>query len=354
MKSNLTTLCYIERDEKYLMLHRISKEKDINKDKWIGVGGHFEEGESPEECLLREVKEETGLTLTAWRFRGIITFASENYQTEYMCLYTADGFEGELADCDEGCLEWVEKKKIRELNLWDGDRLFFELLNREEPFFSLKLCYKADGTWQKAVLNGRELELFDVCSGDGFPTGRVKERSMIHRDGDFHRTVHMWIVRKREDGGFDVLLQKRSKNKDAYPGCYDISSAGHVHAGDNFETSALRELEEELGIKADAGDIKFIGFHTGDLKAEFWGSPFIDREISAVYLYEKPVNERELTLQESEVEEVVFMDYETVLEGMKDGSLKNCIFPKEFAMVKEALLPDFSPEGVWVSEKFNF
>lgn len=354
MKSNLTTLCYIERDEKYLMLHRVSKEKDINKDKWIGVGGHFEEGESPEECLLREVKEETGLTLTSYRFRGIITFASENYQTEYMCLYTADKFEGELTDCDEGCLEWVEKKKVQELNLWDGDRLFFELLDREEPFFSLKLCYKADGAWQRAVLNGRELELFDICSADGSPTGRVKERSMVHRDGDFHRTVHMWIIRRRKEGGFDVLLQKRSKNKDAYPGCYDISSAGHVRAGDNFETSALRELEEELGIKADAGELKFIGVHTGDLRAEFWGRPFIDREISAVYLYEKPVDEKVLTLQENEVEEVVFMDYEAVLEGMKNNTLKNCIFPKEFAMIKDALLPGFSPEGVWISEKFNF
>lgn len=354
MKSKLTTLCYIEWDDKYLMLHRVSKERDINKDKWIGVGGHFEEGESPEECLLREVKEETGLTLTSYQFRGIVTFLSEGYQTEYMCLYTADGFEGTLTDCDEGTLEWVDKKAVTDLNLWDGDRLFFELLDRKEPFFSLKLCYKEDGTWYRAALNGRELELFDICKEDGSLTGHVKERAMVHRDGDFHRTVHMWVIRRRKDGGLDVLLQKRSKNKDAYPGCYDISSAGHMHAGDDYETSAIRELFEELGIRAEAGELKFIGYHIGDLKAEFWGRPFLDREISAVYLYEEPVDVNSLKLQESEVEEAVFMDYEEIMKRMKDKSLENCIFPEEFAMIKKALLPGYSPEGVRVSEKFHF
>ncbi len=246
MKSRLTTLCYIERDGQYLMLHRISKKNDVNKDKWIGVGGHFEEGESPEDCLLREVKEETGLTLTAYRFRGIITFSYEDYPTEYMCLYTGDGFEGNLRECEEGKLEWVDKDRIRDLNLWDGDLLFLELLRQEVPFFSLKLCYLRDGRWCRGVLNGQELELFDICGQDGMPTGHVKERSMVHQDGDLHRTVHIWVVRKRADGGLDVLLQKRSKDKDAYPGCYDVSSAGHVQAGDDFGSSAIRELREAL------------------------------------------------------------------------------------------------------------
>ena len=158
-KSNMTTLCYIERDNKYLMLHRVAKKNDINKDKWIGVGGHLEEGESPEECLLREVWEETGLTLTSYRFRGLITFCTDGAPAEYMCLFTADGFSGRMRECSEGKLEWVDRKKLEGLNLWDGDRLFFDLLRRGEPFFSLKYCYRRDGSWYRAELNGRSLEL---------------------------------------------------------------------------------------------------------------------------------------------------------------------------------------------------
>ncbi len=147
----LTTLCYIEKDESYLMLHRVSKKHDVNKDKWIGVGGHFEQGESPEDCLLREVKEETGLTLKSYRFRGILTFNFNDNESEYICLYTADEFEGELRDCDEGTLEWVPKSEIHNLNLWEGDKIFFDLLNQDAPFFSLKLQYQGD------VLIGYEL-----------------------------------------------------------------------------------------------------------------------------------------------------------------------------------------------------
>ena len=159
MRSNLTTLCYIERDERYLMLHRVKKEKDINRDKWIGVGGHFEEGESPEECLLREVKEETGLTLTAWKLRGIITFGTDTCDTEYMFLYTADSYTGELKECDEGNLEWVEKSAVCELPIWEGDKIFFRLLEEERPFFSLKLSYDKGDVLRRAVLDGEELAL---------------------------------------------------------------------------------------------------------------------------------------------------------------------------------------------------
>ena len=141
-KSQLTTLCYIEQDEKYLMLHRVKKEKDVNKDKWIGIGGHFEEGESPEECLLREAEEETGLTLTSWRFRGLVTFLAEGWPTEYM--FTADGFEGTIKECSEGTLEWVDKTRLDQLNLWEGDKIFFRLLEENRPFFSLKLEYSGD------------------------------------------------------------------------------------------------------------------------------------------------------------------------------------------------------------------
>ncbi|RKJ18775.1 8-oxo-dGTP diphosphatase [bacterium D16-50] len=157
MQSKLTTLCYIEKDDSYLMLHRVRKEKDINKDKWIGVGGHFEAEESPEDCLLREVREETGLELTSWRLRGIVTFSFEGFGTEYMFLYTADGFEGVLTDCDEGTLEWVEKAKVCQLPIWEGDKIFFRLLEEGREFFSLKLCYDKDCGLQEAVLDGSPL-----------------------------------------------------------------------------------------------------------------------------------------------------------------------------------------------------
>lgn len=155
-KSPMTTLCYVEKDNCYLMMHRVSKKNDVNKDKWIGIGGHFEEGESPEECLLREAYEETGLTLTSYRFRGLVTFTQEGYGTEYMCLYTADGFQGTLKECDEGILEWVSKNDICKLNLWAGDKIFLKLLAQDAPFFSLKLSYQEDKLVE-AVLNGEKL-----------------------------------------------------------------------------------------------------------------------------------------------------------------------------------------------------
>ena len=154
-----TTLCYIEQDGCYLMLHRIKKEQDVNKDKWIGVGGKFEPLESPEDCLLREVLEETGLTLQSYRYRGIITFICDSLpEAEYMHLFTSDQFTGTLISCDEGELEWVKKERIPSLPLWQGDKLFFKLLEEEVPFFSLKLKYQGDRLVQ-AILNGKAMEL---------------------------------------------------------------------------------------------------------------------------------------------------------------------------------------------------
>ncbi len=141
---NVTTLCYVEQDGRYLMLHRVAKENDINRDKWVGVGGHVEEGESPDECLRREVREETGREVIGPRFRGLVTFVSDRWGTEYMCLYTASGLSGAPAACDEGVLEWVEKERVGSLNLWEGDRIFFRLLRENAPFFSLKLRYEGD------------------------------------------------------------------------------------------------------------------------------------------------------------------------------------------------------------------
>lgn len=155
MAGNLTTLCYIEKDGAYLMLHRVKKERDINKDKWVGVGGHFEPGESPEECLLREVEEETGLILTEYRLRGVVTFIADVIPGEYMFLYTATGYTGNLQICDEGDLEWVAREKVPELPIWEGDRIFFRLLEERQDFFSLKLRYEGD-TLVEAVLDGNE------------------------------------------------------------------------------------------------------------------------------------------------------------------------------------------------------
>lgn len=159
MKSKLTTLCYLEKNDSYLLLHRIKKQNDINKDKWIGVGGHFEDFESPDECLVREVFEETGLKLNSYQFRGIVTFVSDDSgekMYEYMCLYTSSDFSGNMIDCDEGKLEWVKKSDLKKLNFWEGDYIFLDLIEKNEPFFSLKLDYK-NGSLEKAILNGKPL-----------------------------------------------------------------------------------------------------------------------------------------------------------------------------------------------------
>lgn len=148
----MTTLCYIEKEGKYLMLHRVKKHHDINAGKWIGVGGHVENGETPEECLLREVKEETGLTLTAYRLRGLVTFLSDACEPELMCVFTADAFDGELIECDEGELAWVEKSDVLGLPTWEGDRVFLErLLSGDERFFSIKLRYEGNRLVEKKI-----------------------------------------------------------------------------------------------------------------------------------------------------------------------------------------------------------
>ena len=153
-----TTLCYITRQDEVLMLHRVKKQNDINKDKWIGIGGKFEENESPDECLLREAKEETGLTLTDWRCRGIVTFLNDQCEGEYMYLFTADGFTGELKVCDEGDLQWVSRDFLDSLPKWEGDKIFLDLLWQNAPFFLLTLRYSGDKL-HEAILDGKKLPL---------------------------------------------------------------------------------------------------------------------------------------------------------------------------------------------------
>ena len=153
-----TTLGYIERDGAYLMLHRVKKENDLNHDKWVGIGGKFEDGESPEECMCREALEETGLTLHAPRLRGIVTFVSNEWDNEYMLLYTCTDFSGELIECNEGDLEWVPMERVPDLPIWQGDKIFLDLLCRDAPFFSLKLQYEGDDLVY-AALDGKPLNI---------------------------------------------------------------------------------------------------------------------------------------------------------------------------------------------------
>ncbi len=335
----LTTLCYIEKENKYLMLHRIVKKHDVNKDKWIGVGGHFEHGESPEDCMFREVKEETGLVPEKYRFCGVVTFLSdigtEKEAWEYMFLYHITEYSGNIKECDEGVLEWIPKKDLLSLELWEGDRLFLRYMDEGDPFFSLKLTYE-EGNLMSAVLDGKALEFFDVLDEDGEKTGRIKERSLVHEDGDVHGTSHIWVVRRTEEG-YDVLLQKRSADKDSFPGCYDISSAGHVAAGSGYLETAVREIGEELGISASKDDLHFIGFHKGIMNGNFYGRDFQNHEISAVYVYDKPVKMENISLQKEEVEEVIWMDYDTCQKKMEKDEISHCIFQDEFKMLGEYL-----------------
>lgn len=140
----LSTLCYIEKDGKYLMLHRTKKKNDINKDKWLGIGGKFEEGESPEECITREVKEETGFTLNSYKLRCIITYVSTNWETEYMYVFTSKDFTGKLIECKEGDLQWIEKDKVTELDTWEGDKIFVEKIKNDASFFTIKFNYDGE------------------------------------------------------------------------------------------------------------------------------------------------------------------------------------------------------------------
>ncbi len=155
----MTTLCYLEREGKYLMLHRTKKETDENKDKWIGVGGKFEYGESPEDCMHREILEETGLTVTAHTYRGIVTFVSDRWPVEYMHLFTVTDWTGKEKECDEGELAWIDKSELLSLPMWEGDRIFLSLIDDPDtPFFSLKLTYQGE-TLTSAVLNGRTMDV---------------------------------------------------------------------------------------------------------------------------------------------------------------------------------------------------
>ena len=351
----LTTLCYIEKDDKYLMMHRVKKKNDINKDKWIGIGGHLEGTESPEECLLREAMEETGLRLTSYRMRGIVTFVSGDGCLEYMALYTADGYEGEIGECNEGTLEWVEKDKVYDLNLWEGDKIFFLLLERNLPFFSLKLVYDGHGILTEAALDGKKMELLDLLDEETLlPNGIREERNVAHRTGNLHSTVHMWVVRTAEknsseknmsegmesESDWEILVQKRSSTKDSNPGCYDISSAGHISAGQEPDDAAVRELEEELGIKASLDELTPCGYTLRKSVKPFYDQFWTDYQKSYIYLYEKDVDIAKLHLQEEEVESVGWMRLSDIIKKVEanDGTFPHCFNLKELYQIRESLI----------------
>lgn len=178
------------------------------------------------------------------------------------------------------------------------------------------------------------MELLDIVDENGEPTGVVKERSLVHQDGDLHRTAHVWIIRDKADGGLEVLLQKRSQNKDSHPGCYDISSAGHIPAGDDYIESALRELEEELGIVAEEAELEFRESRRISYKAIFHGKPFRDNQLTHVFrLKRNDIEISKLTIQEEEVESVMWMDYEECLKAVENNTIPNCIVLEELKSI---------------------
>lgn len=181
------------------------------------------------------------------------------------------------------------------------------------------------------------MEYLDIRTKDGKVTGEVKERTQVHTDGDIHGTSHVWLVRYKENGKFDILLQKRAATKDAYAGCYDISSAGHIPAGQDYLESAVRELKEELGIEAEPSKLKFIGMHDGVMEAVFDGKPFKNHELSAVYIYDEPVKDSDFKLQKEEVESVLWIDFDECKNKLWTGEIQNCIFNSEFKMLEKAI-----------------
>lgn len=221
------------------------------------------------------------------------------------------------------------------------------LASREaKPFhiyiITLPLFYRVSGFFytikqgmSEKIFCGEHMEYLDIRDLNGNVTGKTKERAAVHSDGDVHGTSHVWIARQREDGGCDILLQKRSRDKDSFPGCYDISSAGHLPAGQGYLESAIRELEEELGICAKEEELIFLGLHEGYSEEIFYGKPFRNHEIARVYLYNQPIEIHALKLQKEEVESVKWMDLDACYEEVKKNNPEYIVFPAELEMIKK-------------------
>ncbi len=325
------TLCYIERDGKYLMLLRNRKSNDPNEGKWIGVGGKLEDGETPEDCAIREIFEETGLRATSLTRWGDVYFRSDVWECEIMRLFLVTGFEGETADCDEGELHWVEKDRIFDLNLWDGDRIFLKYLISGRRFDVMELVYHGERL-SACTVDGSEEELFDVYNEDGSPAGYVASRDYVHWRGLWHATSHIWIAGER-DGKPSLLLQLRAACKRLYPSSWDISAAGHIPAGEDALRSAVREIGEELGLCVEPSELRYIGTMKMTYDDDY-GEGYHDREHCRVYLLHRDIDLSDLKLQESEVESVMWIGYDELLEVMRNGSLHHCLFTEELELIR--------------------
>lgn len=320
MTEKLGIFCVLEQRGKYRIIKEVVKE-----------------GESPEECLLRTAGiRENNLSLS-WRSRGILTLVKGEMPTEYVFLFSAQDSESIEKEESTDTVSWEKADEILNKTAGEEEKICFRLLMDEGPFFSLKVILDRRNILRRASLNGKSLELFDILREDGSVSGIVRERGVAHLDGSLHPTSHIWIVRRNRKNGWDLLLQKRSLRKDSNPGCYDISSAGHVAAGDAYLPAALRELEEELGIRAEEKDLHLAGMRKAYFEDVFYGKPFRDYEISAVYIYDRPVDEKKLILQESEVERVKWMDFKECCREVKEGSMKNCIYMDELEIVGKYL-----------------
>ena len=179
------------------------------------------------------------------------------------------------------------------------------------------------------------MELLDIRNEDGSLTGQVMEREEVHSSGALHGTSHVWLIREKKGGSCDVLLQKRAKDKDAYPGCFDISSAGHIPAGQDYLESAIRELYEELGIRAGEEELIFIGMHSAFCREIFHGKPFLNNEVSKVYIYKEEIRDEDIRIQEEELESVLWMDLEECLKEVLAKNPKFCVFADELLMIKK-------------------
>ncbi len=329
------SLCYIERSGSYLMLLRNKKKNDPNEGKWIGVGGKLEPGESPEECAHREIREETGLTAGSLIPYGKVYFHSDVWESEVMHLFLVTEFEGEVTDCDEGELHWIDRQAVSGLPLWDGDRIFLRYMLSGRRFEEMTLDYSGDRLC-RCVVDGAEQELLDVFNEDGSPAGMVASRDYVHWKGLWHSTVHIWIAGKDGQGQPALLLQLRAACKRLYPSHWDISAAGHIPAGEGAAESAVREIEEELGIQVLPEELEYLD----TLKMTYdddIDEGYHDREHCRIYLLRRQVDIPELTLQASEVEKVMWVGLDELIRQVESGSLRHCLETIELDMLRKIL-----------------